>query len=75
MIVGTLADYEALALKLAREPETLANIKSRLVSHRDTLPLFDTPRFCRHLEAAYETMMQRHLRGEAPESFAVPSAA
>jgi hypothetical protein len=33
--------------------------------------LFDTKRFTRHLERAYERMWERAERGEAPESFAV----
>jgi predicted O-linked N-acetylglucosamine transferase (SPINDLY family) len=34
-------------------------------------PLFDTARFSRHLEAAYFTMHQRAMRGEAPAAFTV----
>ena len=34
-------------------------------------PLFDTDRSRRHLEAAYLTMWERHLRGEPPAAFAV----
>jgi hypothetical protein len=33
--------------------------------------LFDTGRFCRHLERAYERMHERAQRGLAPEGFAV----
>ncbi len=47
LITTSLADYEALALKLAREPTTLAGIKARLASQRLTAPLFDTARFTR----------------------------
>jgi len=41
-------------------------------AHRTTSTLFDTQRFCGHLESAYVRMWQRSERGEAPESFAVP---
>jgi protein O-GlcNAc transferase len=71
LIVDGLEDYEALALKLAREPSYLRSVKQRLADNRATYPLFDTARFTRHLELAYETMWQRHQRGEPPRAFAV----
>jgi len=71
LITTSLEDYEALALKLAREPSLLASIKARLARNRDTHPLFDTARFTRHLEAAYTTMWQRYQNGAAPQAFAV----
>ena len=67
-------DYESLALKLAREPQTLAAIKAKLARDRDTCALFDTARYTRNLEAAYAQMWQRHCNGEAPTHLAVPSA-
>jgi protein O-GlcNAc transferase len=71
LVTGNLADYEALALKLAHEPALLARFKTRLERNRNTHPLFDTDRFRRHIEAAYDTMYRRHLRGEPPARFAV----
>jgi predicted O-linked N-acetylglucosamine transferase (SPINDLY family) len=71
LITTSLEDYEALALKLAREPTLLAAIKAKLANNRDTCPLFDTARFTRHIEAAYTTMWERQQRGEPPECFAV----
>jgi protein O-GlcNAc transferase len=65
------ADYEALALLLARDPAQLAAIREKLARNRRTCPLFDTRRFTRHIEAAYTTMRERCERGEAPASFAV----
>jgi predicted O-linked N-acetylglucosamine transferase (SPINDLY family) len=69
LAADTLADYEALAFKLAREPQTLAKLKERLESGRLTTPLFDTDRFRRNIESAYTTMYERCLRGEPPASF------
>src|SRR5262249_23908036 len=71
LITTSLGDYEALALKLARDPQQLASIKAKLARNRDTYPLFDTARFTRHIEAAYTTMWERHQMGELPESFTV----
>jgi predicted O-linked N-acetylglucosamine transferase (SPINDLY family) len=67
----SLADYEAVALQLARDPGALAEVKARLVRNRTSHPLFDTKRFCRNLEAAYMGMWERHQRGEGPASFVV----
>ncbi|MGB8841525.1 MAG: tetratricopeptide repeat protein [Aliidongia sp.] len=72
LIAGTLDDYAALALDLAQNPDRLAALKVRLARDRNSLPLFDSDRFRRHLEHAYETMWQRQQRGEPPSSFAVP---
>ncbi len=71
MVTHSLGDYEALALRLAREPATLADIKAKLARNRTTHPLFDTARFTRHLEAAYIGMRSRQQGGEPPASFAV----
>jgi predicted O-linked N-acetylglucosamine transferase (SPINDLY family) len=71
LITSNLADYKALALKLARDPALLAEIKAKLVGHRNAYPLFDTDRFARHIEAAYTTMWETWQRGEAPKSFSV----
>jgi len=73
MVTSSLEEYGALALKLAREPARLADIRARIARNRDTCPLFDTVRLARHIEAAYMTMWERWQRGEPPASFAVPA--
>jgi len=57
LIAADLTDYEALALKLARDPGALAAIREKLIANRDRMPLFDTARFTRNLETAYVTML------------------
>lgn len=71
MVTGTLEDYEALALKLAREPARLADVRQRLAQNRLTDPLFDTERFARHLERAFETMCDYQRQGRGPQSFSI----
>jgi predicted O-linked N-acetylglucosamine transferase (SPINDLY family) len=71
LITRSLQDYEALALKLARDPALLASLRRKLAHNRERYPLFNTGRFTRHIEAAYTAMWERHQRGEPPESFAV----
>lgn len=72
LITTSLAEYEALVLSLVADRPRLAAIRSRLVEGRDTNALFDTDRFRRHIESAFETMHQRRLDGLAPEAFTVP---
>jgi predicted O-linked N-acetylglucosamine transferase (SPINDLY family) len=71
LITGSLQDYEALALKLARDRRLLADLRARLERNLATSPLFDTDRFRRHIEAAYTTMWEISQRGEKPQAFAV----
>jgi predicted O-linked N-acetylglucosamine transferase (SPINDLY family) len=73
LVTNSLADYEALALKLARDPAALKAIKNKLAANRTATPLFDSDRFRKNIEAAYEQMWQRHLLGEKPASFSVPA--
>jgi predicted O-linked N-acetylglucosamine transferase (SPINDLY family) len=54
LITASLAEYEALALTLANDPSRIAALKQKLAANRDTAPLFDTGRFARNIEAAYE---------------------
>jgi predicted O-linked N-acetylglucosamine transferase (SPINDLY family) len=71
LVTQSLEDYEALALKLARDSAMLTEIKAKLARNRDICPLFDTARFTRHIEAAYTTMWEIWQRGERPKHFAV----
>ncbi len=73
LITQSHEDYAARALTLAREPATLAAIRDKLERNRLTQPLFDTPLFTRHIEAAYSAMWQRHQAGLAPEHLTIPA--
>jgi len=64
LVTGTTDDYEALILDLVRQPGRLAAIRAKLADNRLTAPLFDTPLYTRHLEAAYEIAWARKQRGE-----------
>jgi predicted O-linked N-acetylglucosamine transferase (SPINDLY family) len=68
LVTENLAAYEALALRLAQQPDLLRSFKDRLTRSN---ALFDQDLFLRHLEAAYETMAARARRGEKPSSFTV----
>ena len=66
-----LQSYEETAVRLASNPRELTALRRHLDSEPAKLALFDTPRFTRNLERAFETMWQRHRAGEPPRSFAV----
>jgi len=71
LVTHSIEDYEALALRLARDPALLEGYRNRLAANRLTHPLFDTDRFRRHIEAAYLQMWEIWQRGERPRQFAV----
>jgi predicted O-linked N-acetylglucosamine transferase (SPINDLY family) len=62
LVTVTAAEYEAMALRLAQSPDSLARLRARLACNRASLPLFDSGRFCRHLEEAFHGMWQRAER-------------
>jgi predicted O-linked N-acetylglucosamine transferase (SPINDLY family) len=72
LVTRNLAEYEELALALARDWERLAALRARLAANRATAPLFDTTGFARALEAAFDEMWRRHEAGEPASGFAVP---
>jgi predicted O-linked N-acetylglucosamine transferase (SPINDLY family) len=71
LIVGSLEEYEALALRLARAPGELSLLRDKLRGRRTSALLFDTPRFVRGLEEAYEAMWRNYLGGEGPRMIEV----
>jgi predicted O-linked N-acetylglucosamine transferase (SPINDLY family) len=71
LVTGSLAAYEALALKLAREPALLMAAREKLAENRNAMPLFDIPRLVQNVESAFATMFEIHNKGEAPRGFHV----
>jgi predicted O-linked N-acetylglucosamine transferase (SPINDLY family) len=71
LITNELTEYEALAVELATNSPRLAQIRQKLLANRQTAPLFDTPRFAKHIEAAYSEMHERCLAGLPPDHILV----
>jgi len=71
LVTGSLEEYAALALALARDRKRLSALRAHLSDARERLPLFDTPRFCRHLEQAYRQMWQTYREGRPAATFHV----
>ena len=69
LIAPSLPEYETIALRLARDPDTLSALREKIARNRATSPLFDTEKFTRDLEAAYVAMWNRQHKGLPPASF------
>lgn len=67
LITSTREEYEALAVRLATDPELLGRIRRKIEENRGTAPLFDTPLFARHLETAYLNIFDRYQSGLPPD--------
>jgi predicted O-linked N-acetylglucosamine transferase (SPINDLY family) len=66
LATGSLAEYEALALRLAGDPAALAAVRAKLQRNRQTSPLFDTARYVRNLETAFNEAWAIYAAGEPP---------
>ncbi|KXG84803.1 glycosyltransferase family 41 protein [Agrobacterium bohemicum] len=71
LIAENEAAYVDQAVGYALDPSTIRDIRARIDANRFTKPLFDAERYCRHLEAAYETMSKQARAGIAPDHFDV----
>ncbi len=71
LVTESAADYERLALALAKEPDRLADIRGRLQANRTTEPLFDSEVMTRHIEHAFEEIFGRYLQGADPAAIDV----
>lgn len=71
LVAKDRAGFVELAARLASHPEERAAVRDRLAANRLMAPLFDTERFTRHLESAYETMVMRARAGREPAAFDV----
>jgi protein O-GlcNAc transferase len=72
LVTHSSSDYEFTALELAKNPVRLAALRRRLQGLRKTHPFFDTDRYRRHLESAYQMMWERHAAGLPPAALSVP---
>lgn len=64
-------EFCQLAIDLARDPQKLAELRQRISDNRLSMPLFDSERFTRHLERAYDEMAARSRQAMAPDHFDV----
>jgi predicted O-linked N-acetylglucosamine transferase (SPINDLY family) len=67
LITQSLADYEALAFRIATSPPLLSDIRSRLALNKTTHPLFDTKLFTENMESVLLEMWTRYRQGLPPD--------
>jgi predicted O-linked N-acetylglucosamine transferase (SPINDLY family) len=67
LVVTTEAEYEEMAVELARDRDRLQALRQRMQENRQSAPLFNCQKFTRHLESAYRTMIERDYAGLPPE--------
>lgn len=60
LVVRDLREYENLAVKIANDPKKLKDLKSKLTHEKLEVNLFNTRRFVRNLEEAYEKMWKEY---------------
>ena len=72
LVAADLDDYEHRAVTLATDRAALARLARKLAENRLTTALFDSERFTRNLEAAYQVMLARHAAGLPPDHIFVP---
>jgi predicted O-linked N-acetylglucosamine transferase (SPINDLY family) len=58
LVTDSLQAYEALALKLARDPALLKAAREKLARNRHATPLFDIPRLVQNVEKAFIAMQE-----------------
>lgn len=73
LITTDLAEYERLAVELARNRPKLDLIKAKLDVNRQTSTLYDAALFARHLETAFELMLQRRDNHQPPACIQIPA--
>ena len=67
LITGSVSQYEDMAFRLAADPDLLSSVRQQLAQNRSTNALFDTDRYAKNLEAAYQQIHERYHSGAAPE--------
>ena len=59
LITYSLAEYEALAGRIATDRDLASRTRSQLSSVKETAPLFDAARYARNLERIYRELVER----------------
>lgn len=71
LVAQSLEEYERLVLSLAGDPARLQRVRTRLAEVRLTAPLFDTVRYTRNLERAFDLMAEIRAQTGAAVPFSV----
>ncbi|MGE3332147.1 MAG: hypothetical protein AB7I36_00770 [Rhodospirillaceae bacterium] len=75
LVAPSLETYEDLAVRIGLDAGFRGALRAKLEANRASCALFDTPRFTRGLEWAFEHMWDSYAAGRAPAAFDVPAIA
>ena len=67
LVATSNAQYEEIAVRIAKEPSLLSALKAKLAANSASTPLFDTQRFTANLERAFEMMQGKYWEGLPPD--------
>ena len=71
MITKTEREYEELALKLATDQSLLSSIRERLANNRLSTPLFNTEKYTKDLEDAFEKVYSNYHNLSTPKDIQI----
>ena len=66
LVTDSLAAYQAQAIRLAQQPQQLHALRQRLQQAKTASPVFNSARFCRHLEAGLWQIHAQRCQGLPP---------
>jgi len=66
LITSSEEEFIKLAIVLGNDPLALSSLKERLKANYQMMPLFNSKRFCSHLENAYQEMHRKDLNNLPP---------
>lgn len=72
VVAEDVQGYRDTAIRLARDPDFSADVRSRLNRDHLEATLFNGQRNIRFMERAFEGMVERHRSGEPPAAFEIP---
>ena len=67
LITKTDLEYEELSITLAKDKNSLHSITRKLENNRYKTPLFDTKRYTRNIEKAFEEAYSLYQNGRSPQ--------
>ncbi len=73
LVTPSAKKYREVALKVAQDPEYLADIRARIKLAHESAPLFDTKGYTKDFEALLEKAFNNYLAGHKPKSMALAS--
>ena len=71
LVARDTSAYERLAITLAKDLAALSAVKEKLARHAASYPLFDSKRYARNLETAFNAMWARYEQGLPPDHITV----